>query len=208
MEDKKSIVTVSQNRIIYLDVLRILATFAVIAIHVCSQNWSKVQPSSYEWNIFNFYSGLSRWAVPIFVMISGALFLDNRRTINIKKLYTKNILRIITAFIFWSMFYAIITNDFWGKDRGNIKLFVKSFIEGHYHLWFLHMILGLYIATPILRKIAADLKTTEYFLIISMIFTFIVPMFFKLPIIASNEMVLENINLSFKYISLVFGAFL
>ena len=135
MGNRKALVTVSQNRIIYLDVLRILATFAVITIHVCSQNWNKVAPSSYEWNVFNFFSGISRWAVPIFVMISGTLFLDNRRNINIKKLYTKNILRIITAFIFWSLFYTIITNDFFEKDRGNIKLFTTSFIEGHYHFF-------------------------------------------------------------------------
>ena len=125
MENRKALVTVSKNRIIYLDILRILATFAVIIIHVCSQNWNKVAPSSYEWNVFNFFSGISRWAVPIFVMISGTLFLDNRRNINIKKLYTKNILRIITAFIFWSLFYTIITNDFFEKDRGNIKLFTS-----------------------------------------------------------------------------------
>ena len=46
MEEQKSLVTVSKNRIIYLDVLRILATIAVISIHVCSQNWNKVNPSS------------------------------------------------------------------------------------------------------------------------------------------------------------------
>ena len=163
METKGGLIKISQNRVVYLDVLRILATFAVITIHVCTQNWNRVPLNSYEWNVFNIYSSFSRWAVPIFVMISGALFLDNRRTINIKKLYTKNILRIITAFIFWSMLYAIIENVVFGKNRVNIKLFIRSFIVGHYHLWFLPMILGLYILTPILRKITSDKKTTEYF---------------------------------------------
>lgn len=201
MEDKKALVAVSQNRIIYLDVLRILATFAVISIHVCSQNWNKVSLDSYEWNVFNVYNSFSRWAVPIFVMISGTLFLDNKRKIDIKKLYTKNILRIITAFIFWSMFYAIIENDVFGKYRVNMRLFMRSFIVGHYHLWFLHMIIGLYILTPILRKITSDPKTTEYFLIISIFFTFIVPIFFRMPRLESSAKVLEYLNLDFKYIT-------
>ena len=53
MENKGGLIKISQNRVVYLDVLRILATFAVISIHVCSQNWNKVQYTSYEWNVFN-----------------------------------------------------------------------------------------------------------------------------------------------------------
>lgn len=49
------------------------------------------------------------------------------------------------------------------------------FVAGKYHLWFLNTILGLYIVTPLVRKITESKKLTEYFLIIGIVFTFIIP---------------------------------
>lgn len=185
-----------KDRIIYLDILRMLATIAVVTIHVSAYNWYTTSPASYEWNVFNFYDSIVRWAVPIFVMISGALFLDNDRNIEIKKLYTKNILRIITAFLFWSVIYAGIT-----VSTNKIEVFIQKIFIGHYHLWFLYMIIGLYILTPILRKITEDKKTTEYFLIVSIIFTIIIPTIFKLPILSKMTKILENIDVNFGYVT-------
>ena len=198
MQDKKELIKITQKRIIYLDVLKILATFAVITMHVASIHWYTESPSSFNWNVFNFYDSIVRWAVPIFVMISGALFLNNSKELDIKKLYKKNIFRIITAFIFWSMFYTIKTNNFFVKGKASIVPFFRSFIEGHYHLWFLYMIVGLYMMVPILRKVTADKKVTEYFLIISIIFSFIIPTICKMPTISK---VLGYVNLNFEYIT-------
>ena len=63
------------KRIIYFDYLRAIAVFSVIVLHVAAQNWHNADTNTFEWNVFNIYDGVSRWAVPIFVMISGALFL-------------------------------------------------------------------------------------------------------------------------------------
>lgn len=185
-----------KDRIIYLDILRIIATIAVVAIHVSANNWYTTSPASYEWNVLNFYDSIVRWAVPIFVMISGALFLDNDRNIETKKLYTKNILRIITAFLFWSVIYAGIT-----VSTNRIEVFIQEIFLGHYHLWFLYMIIGLYMLTPILRKITEDKKTTEYFLIVSIIFTIIIPTIFKHPTLSQMTKILENIDLNFGYVT-------
>ena len=196
MEKKKELIKTTPKRIVYLDILKILATFGVITMHVAAIHWYTESPSSFNWKVFNFYDSIVRWVVPIFVMISGALFLDNSKELNIKKLYKKNILRIITAFIFWSLIYAIKTNNFFVKGKESIVPFLRSFFEGHYHLWFLYMIVGLYMMVPILRKVTADKKVTEYFFIISIIFSFIIPTICKMPTISK---VLGYVN--FKYIT-------
>ncbi len=67
-------------------------------LHISAQNWCEIDIASFKWQVFNFFDSIVRWAVPIFVMISGALFLG--RNSNIEKLYKKNILRIITFFLF------------------------------------------------------------------------------------------------------------
>lgn len=159
------------NRTPYYDYLRVLSTFAVIILHVAAQNFRKVEIGSFQWDVFNFTDSAVRWCVPIFVMISGALFLDNNKPLTLKKLYGKNILRIVTAFVFWSVIYATY-NVIDGKDlRDGILIFVK----GNYHLWFLFMIAGLYVIVPLLRKITASKSATQYFIIVGFIFSFLIP---------------------------------
>lgn len=168
----------SQTRILSFDILRIIAIFAVIWLHFSCQRFYISFPSA-EWEIRNVYDSMVRWGVPVFVMISGALFLDSKKKLCIKKLYTKNILRIICAFLFWSSIYMLY--DFLTTNRqitfgGVISIVVK----GPFHLWFLKMLLGLYIVAPILKVIANNKRIEIYFLLLALITTFLLPWFFKL----------------------------
>lgn len=95
------------NHIFYIDMLRVLAIIAVLLMHTAGHR-SPNEVSTIEWQICNIFDSGTRWAVPIFVMISGCLFLDKNKEISIKKLYRKNILRIITAYIFWSLIYTLV----------------------------------------------------------------------------------------------------
>lgn len=157
------------GRIIYLDITRILATLAVMLIHISGQNYYKVDVSSSEWGVMNFCDGISRWAVAAFVMISGALFL--RRTITIERIFRKNVLRIATAFLFWSAVYAVVGYD---PDQG-VKGLILDLAKGHYHMWFLYLIAGLYMIVPFMRRIAEDRVLTDYFIMLGVLFTFILP---------------------------------
>lgn len=112
-----------------------LGVLAVITIHLCGRLYD-ADTYSFEWNVFNFYDSIVRWAVLVYVMISGALFLG--RDVPLNKIYGKNILRIFTAFIFWVFVYAVCEY----LEKGNLTL--KTFMASHFHLWFLRMIIGLY----------------------------------------------------------------
>lgn len=160
MENKKLNV---DNRILYLDVLRIVASFAVMLGHASAQNWYKSDIHSFEWQVFNFYGSMLRWSVPVFAMISGVLFLEGRR--NIKK----HILRIVTAFVFWSILYALIEI----LHGANIEGFWIEVVRGHYHMAFLYRIVGLYLLVPFFVKIVESRALTKYFLLLSLIFTII-----------------------------------
>lgn len=162
-----------KKRILYLDYMRVTALFAVILLHVSVIDWSKFPINSFNWQVFNAIDGLVRFCVPVFVMISGVFFLDKDRDITLKKLFSHNILRIATAFVFWSVLYAVVCTIVEENnmiDGSVIKYFIASVIYGHYHMWFLFTIVGLYLITPFLRKITADKKLTEYFIVLSVIF--------------------------------------
>lgn len=182
------------NRLIYFDALRILAAFAVVMIHTTAPYTAYLLTDDLfiEWVIFVFYNNFSRWAVPVFIMISGSLFLDNNRKLEIKTFFKKNIFRIITAYLFWLVIYAL-----YDKPES-----IEAFFDNAYHLWFLPMLIGLYIITPVLRKITEDKKITLYFLILSVIFTVVCPMLLEFELFKGFGDVYEQFTRGFsvKYI--------
>lgn len=60
-------------------------------------------------------------------------------------------MKIVIAFIFWSSIYSALEVLFLGGI--GIEEFIWKCVTGHYHMWFLYMIIGLYIITPLIRKI-------------------------------------------------------
>lgn len=161
-------------RITYIDTIRLLATIAVVLTHVASIHIEDLSPNTLEWQVHNIYGAVSRWCVPVFVMISGALFLDKGKTWNIEKLYKKNISRIVISLIAWSLIYAFFQYITLPRYHNIISIFGLTII-GHYHLWFLYMILGIYLVLPILKTISENRNILCYFLLLSLFFVFINP---------------------------------
>ena len=164
------------KRIHYLDLLRVLAIICVIIIHMSSQSpfYAKNLHTT-SWIGVNFWDSMVRFSVPIFVMISGVLFLDPQRKINMHRVYEKNIVRIITAFIFWDLFYALYTYFF---ETHTIKMLLTLIFRGYSHLWFLPMIVGLYLIVPFLRKFTTDQKLMQYYLVLALFFSILLPTFY------------------------------
>ncbi len=163
----------------YLDYIRIMAAFFVIAIHVVSffLNQRKATFGSAAWNIEMIMDNFIRVAVPLFVMISGALFLDERKKVSTKKLLKNNVLRMFVIFVFWAIVYKFGSMFSSGKPitwKGVGNAFLEI-CKGdfHYHLWYLPMLIGLYLITPLLRKVCKkeNKQLVEYFLIVFFIGT-------------------------------------
>ena len=167
----------SKERIISFDVLRIIAAFAVVMLHISGDRFISSFPTD-EWEIRNVYDSLVRWSVPVFFMISGALFLNQEKRIGIKRLFSKNITRIICVFIFWSFLYALY--DVYVDENMSIFFLFGLTIKGPLHLWFLKMLLGLYITIPILRMITQSKRIEEYFIVLAVLSTFAIPFFITL----------------------------
>lgn len=156
------------KRIGYLDALRVVSMFAVMVLHQAATGQQLADPASREWAICWVYNLLSRFSVPVFVMISGALFLDPERDVTARSLYLHRIPRLAGVFLFWSLAYAA------AESALSAPLFSAEFflgllrrtVTGHYHMWFLYLIMSLYLATPLLRKIAADSGKLGIFVIL------------------------------------------
>lgn len=156
------------GRLLYLDWLRVLATVAVVTIHVSAGYVTKAN-LDLNWFIANFLESLSRWAVPIFVMISGALLLRKQKEITIWQFFKKRTNKVLIPFISWSILFFIY-GIYYGSYPPSIKNFIKLFINQDLilHFWFFYMIIGLYLITPLLKLFItnAQRKHIEYFLIL------------------------------------------
>lgn len=163
---------IKKNRLIYADILRIYSTFLVLLLHFSGIMWTRLDITSFDWRIINIYNTFSRTAVPIFVMLSGIFFLNPKKNISITKLYKKYILRIFISLIFWSIIYLILFPNL----NFNIVEISNVILKGNtnYHLWYLYMLIGLYILTPIIRVFIKNStkKDLEYFIIIILLFYF------------------------------------
>lgn len=161
------------KRILSFDVMRVVAAFAVVLQHIGGQNWIDVFPSV-EWEIRNFYISLAQWSVPLFFMISGALFLSPNKPNDIKRLFRKNLLRIVYAFLFWSAIYEFYSD---GLDT-SMKIALISILKGPVHFWFLKVMVGIYLFVPILKCVVANWQVYRYMVLFCVITTFVVSPFF------------------------------
>ena len=175
--------TQAANRTVYFDYLRVFATFAVIILHISASNWHTTDVNGFEWQVFNFFDSITRWCVPIFIMISGSLFLN--RNIPLKTMYSKYLLRMASAFVGWSAVYAAFM-------EGSLTDKLIAFLQGHYHMWFILMIAGIYICIPFIKPIVETDLRIKYFLALSLIFAFVFPELFMLAKDFGNDLIIQG----------------
>lgn len=92
-----------------LDIMRIVACAAVVVCHSSGSliAHGQVIPGSSWFNQCLAINAFTRWDVPFFVILTGFFMLDPRRNVQVKTLFSKNILRIFCALVFWSLFYGL-----------------------------------------------------------------------------------------------------
>lgn len=161
------------------DFLRICASFLVVMLHVSGSYWSCIDIYSNEFVILTIFNGVSRCAVPLFIMLSGRLLLNPAKQESLKNT-VRRCVKLLVTFGIWSAFYAcqsIVYQIMTGKnvDKQMLDILQQRFFRGHYHMWYLIMLIGLYLIIPICRQIVINQKATEYFLILCLAFHVIAP---------------------------------
>lgn len=176
-----------QEKIYWVDNLRVLATISVIVLHVSADilyQYGAIPNSN--WWVGNMFDGLVRYSVPVFVMLTGALLF--RKDYKIGDFLKNKFLRIVIPFLFWSLVYILYNlntmalNNIQMSFAEKIKWALMQLKTGSsYHFWYIYIIIGLYLFIPILGKWVrnATEKDIIYFLIV-----WIFVLFLKQPYIA------------------------
>lgn len=155
----------SSSKLIYIDKLRVFATFAVVMIHVCMtevENSNIDNIGAFNYIIYSIGYNLVRWAVPVFIMITGFLLLQPLKEISNKKLRLYIFRILLTLFIFGTIYAAMEIVFDTGLEKWYFlipeALLRVLQMKSWDHLWYLYCLIGLYIMTPFTKAAIKNIK--------------------------------------------------
>ncbi len=133
-----------------LGVLRVSAACAVVALHAISLWLKGTEPGTAAWWVADFYDAATRWGVPAFIMISGALLLSPHRLQPPGVFFRKRMKKILIPLVFWTVFYLGLRRFSGGLSW---PILARDLVRGYPygHLWYLYVLVGLYGITPLLQ---------------------------------------------------------
>lgn len=178
----------NNQRVVFLDYLRVVACFMVILVHACEPFYlgglgTYIANSSDAFWVTIFDSAL-RCAVPLFIMTSSYLLFPLKG--DASSFFRRRFTRIIIPLAVWSILYAIV--PMWGGgevDRvGNLANLTLNFNMHSGHLWFVYMLIGVYVAMPLFSPwIERVSKRGEQIFIAAWAFTTLVPFLHQLALL-------------------------
>ena len=144
------------GRVVFLDWLRAIACFMVVAVHACEPYYFGA-----DGNVFieskaagfwaSFVDSAVRSCVPLFVVTSSyLLFPLSCRT---GEFFKRRLVRVLVPCAVWACAYTAAWGE-WAKLPFNFP-----FAGGH--LWFVYMLVGLYLAMPLLSPWAEKAQERE-----------------------------------------------
>jgi len=157
------------------DLIRTLAMFLVILLHCSSFPYAipgEITPTVVlDWFTADIYAAFGYLGVPLFVMLSGALLLEPAKADEpMRVFFKKRFNRIAFPLMFWTAAYFVWSYYVHGRPLTLFNI-AQGLLTGSYdHLWFLYLLLGLYLVTPILRVLVKFLDRRKFVLLLSLWF--------------------------------------
>lgn len=173
----------------YINFIKIFSILFVINIHVLSRAWNVSNPSSFNFKCLTFIDIIFHVSVPLFIMCSGAIFLN--RNDNIKKIILKYALKIYLVLVLFTILYKCADILFLTNSELTIKTFFtllkdSLLLKTIYHLWYLRVIIFMYLSIPIFRLLLKiKLKYIDHIILL-----FLIVIFKVLPIFITNDIFL------------------
>lgn len=175
-----------KDRILWIDNLRAISCILIVLLHVIdgwlSPNNIILTKYSARWFIDNFAIQLIvRPSLPIFIMISGALLLNENNNYTFEK-QKKYIIRMLLVLLTIGFAYCLI-EEFITNGTNNILYSIGiSFLhllenKSWGAMWYIYMLIGLYIITPIIKTFVNNIDQKTYTFILGCLFvlTTIIP---------------------------------
>lgn len=168
--------TVDNKRIVYLDILNIIAIIGVVAMH-CN-GIVHGNPMTRAWDTSLIVECICYFAVPVFFMISGANLMKYRERYDTKAFFKKRCLKVLIPFICWAIIMFVwkifIINSIKVQDINSPIKLLNAFFTNKEETtyYFMFEILGIYLILPLLSLLAKQEYKKTLWLTIILFFIF------------------------------------
>ena len=165
----------STTHIAWIDLLRIIACFAVVVSHCCDGFVGAFDSDRVSFLTGVWIGSLMRPSVPLFVMMTGVLLLPIPKHYTLNGFYKKRVLRVVLALIFWSLILPIcsflyynfinplslnplVDSTFYTSESliGKLTTWIFNFNFDTVPLWYIYMLIGLYLIMPVINNWLLD----------------------------------------------------
>lgn len=148
-----------KDRITFLDWLRVVACFMVMAIHAAENFYLGGEAPNVTFIAsrtdaiwVTLTECICRVCVPLFVIASSYLLFPVSRPAG--EFFKRRIARVFVPFAIWAVAYVVAAG-------GDLRQIAFNFPDDGGHLWFVPMLLGLYLAMPLLSPWAEKVGKRE-----------------------------------------------
>lgn len=160
MQHETNIVESANRRVLYYDVLNILATLGVVFLH-CN-GLAHVYSNTLGWYQALAVEVFIYWPVPIFFMLSGATLMGYRERYTTKEFFKKRFVRTFIPFAVWTLLSAFDKNinPFEIGFREFISQCFGTSVENIY--WFFIPLFAVYLSMPGISLLKKHRNTLWY----------------------------------------------
>lgn len=149
-----------------LNLIKLFAALLIVYQHVIAGFLIDPNANNFTAIIFGSILNFSRFAVTLFMIISGFLMIKSYENITLKKFYKEKFKKILVIYILACLFYSVV-NCFIGPE--SFKSFISGILTGNsfYHLWYLNLLVKIYIVFPIIKFVVIKITKSSKWLYIT-----------------------------------------
>lgn len=166
----------TNNRVVYYDLLNITACFCVIALH--SNSIVHTYTNTWAWYSSLVIECICYWAVPVFLMLSGATLVNYRARYNTIEYVIRRVKRVVVPWLIWSLISLIwkvyISKDIVMQSWSPFliaKMIILGQIESKY--WFFMPLFSAYIGIPFLKPFMESKENKKLLLYMAALYLFL-----------------------------------
>ena len=180
-----------KQRIVFLDYIRVVACFMVMLVHA-SENFYGADDSGLAGNVSMLVNesnrfwvafwdgGVSRTAVPLFMIVSAFLLVPMPAGQTMTQFYRRRFKRILPPFICFLLLYTFLPLAWggmtWEQSMADLRLLPFNFPSMAGHLWFMYPLISLYLIIPVVSPWLERAKAKEERIFIGIFaFTTLIP---------------------------------
>lgn len=169
----------AQERVLYFDVLNVVAGFGVVVMHFNGLVHS-FEPT-FDWAQSLLFNCLFYWAVPAFLMLSGATLLDYRDRYTTREFLVRRALRVLVPFVAWSLIalvWKVLTAQMEPPvgPRSLLDLVFNSKIIDVY--WYFIPLMVVYLCLPVLSLLREQRRALWYLVAVGATLNYAAPLLF------------------------------